>query len=197
MPRINPLPPEDVEHLNAQFEGTKALLGFVPNSMPTMARVPGLAEAFSGLGSAIFLNSGLPPTLLQMVAQIASTASGCRYCQAHTATSAHNLGVPEDKLADLWLWETSDHFDEAERAALTLAFNAASVPNSATDEHFDELRKHFTENEIAGIVATISLFGFLNRWNDTIATELEDEPLEFARRALAPGGWEAGHHATK
>lgn len=195
MPRISPLAPEDVQHLADQMEGTKAILGFVPNSMPTMARVPGLAEAFSGLGAAVFLNSGLPPTLLQMVAQIASTASGCRYCQAHTAASAHKLGVSEEKLADLWLWETSEHFDDAERAALTLAFNAASVPNSATDENFVELRKHFTDNEIAGIVAAISLFGFLNRWNDTIATELEAEPLEFAGRTLAAGGWEAGQHA--
>ena len=151
MPRISPLPPEDVEHLNEQFERTKAMMGFVPNSMPTMARVPGLAEAFSGLGAAIFLNSGVPLTLLQLVAQIASSAAGCRYCQAHTAASAANLGVPEEKLANLWLWETSEHFDEAERAALRLAFNAASVPNTATDDHFDELRKHFDETQIAGL----------------------------------------------
>lgn len=196
MPRINPLPAEEVEHLSVQFEQTRAALGFVPHGMPTMARVPGLVEAYTSLGASIYLNSGVPPTLLQMVAQIASSASGCRYCQAHTAASAHLFGVPEEKLADLWLWETSDQFDDAERAALTLAFNAASVPNTASDEHFTDLRKYFDENQIAGIVAVISLFGFLNRWNDTIATELEDEPLEFASRVLAPGGWEVGRHTS-
>lgn len=197
MTRLTPLPPADVEHLTEQFEATKGLLGFVPNSMPTMARVPGLAEAFGSLGAAIFINSGVPITLLQMVAQVASSASGCRYCQAHTAASAHNLGVSEDKLADLWQWETSEHYDDAERAALRLALNAASVPNTTSDGHFDDLRQHFDDNQIAGIVATISLFGFLNRWNDTIATELETEPLDFAQRILAPGGWEPGRHISQ
>lgn len=196
MSRLTPLPAEDTAHLAEQFEGSRAVLGFVPNSMPTMARVPGLAEAFSGLGKAIYLGSGLPIPLLQMVAHVASSASGCRYCQAHTAASAHNMGVPEEKLAALWEWERNDLFDAAERAALDLALNAGSVPNTVTDEHFDTLRAHFTEDQIAGLVAVISMFGFLNRWNDTMATELEAEPTDFADRVLRPSGWNPGHHAA-
>lgn len=194
MARIQPLPPEALGHLAERFEVTSALMGFVPNSMPTMAKVPGLAEAFSDLGGVIIANPRVPMALNQMVAQIASMVSGCRYCQAHTAHSAKNLGVSEEKLADLWLWETSEHFDESERAALTLAFHAASAPNTSTDEQFDELRKHFDEEQILGIVATISFFGYLNRWNDTLATDLEDKPLDFAERVLSNAGWEAGKH---
>jgi hypothetical protein len=44
-------------------------------------------------------------------------------------------------------------------------------------------------------VAVISLFGWLNRWNDTMATELEDEPLAFASQHLTANGWSAGKHA--
>ena len=44
------------------------------------------------------------------------------------------------------------------------------------------------------IVAMISLFGWLNRWNDTMATDLEDEPVEFASKHLAHQGWETGKH---
>ncbi|MEM8924138.1 MAG: carboxymuconolactone decarboxylase family protein [Actinomycetota bacterium] len=194
MPRIEPLPANEVAHLDAQFEATKLILGFVPNSAPTMARVPGLLEGFQELGAAVFLNAGVDPALLQMVAQIASSASGCRYCQAHTAAGANRLGVPEEKLADLWLWETSEYFDDAERAALRLAFHAASVPNTTTDDHFDDLRRHFDETQIAGLVGVISLFGFLNRWNDTVATELEDEAHGFADRVLGAAGWEPGRH---
>ncbi len=194
MPRITPLPADEVTHLKPQFDATELILGFVPNSAPTMARVPGLLEGFQAVGAAVFLNSGVDPALLQMVAQIASTASGCRYCQAHTAAGANRLGVTEEKLAELWLWETSEHFDDAERAALRLAFHAASVPNTTTDEHVDELRNHFDDNQIAGLVGVIALFGFLNRWNDTMATELEDEADGFASRVLAAGGWEPGRH---
>ena len=130
-----------------------------------------------------------------MVAQVASTAAGCRYCQAHTAHSAERLGVSEEKLADLWMFETSDHFDDAERAALRLAFHAGSQPNVATDEDFADCAVHFDDAQISAIVATISLFGYLNRWNDTMATDLEDSPTRFGERVLAPNGWEAGKHA--
>jgi len=41
----------------------------------------------------------------------------------------------------------------------------------------------------------ISTFGFLNRWNDTMGTPLEEEPLAVAAKFLAPRGWSAGKHA--
>jgi hypothetical protein len=40
----------------------------------------------------------------------------------------------------------------------------------------------------------IALFGFLNRWNDTMATPLEDEPIAVGERYLKRGGWTAGKH---
>jgi hypothetical protein len=60
---------------------------------------------------------------------------------------------------------------------------------------FAELRRHWDEEEIVEIIGVISLFGFLNRWNDTFAMPLEDEPLEFGEKHLAAHGWEAGKHA--
>jgi hypothetical protein len=38
------------------------------------------------------------------------------------------------------------------------------------------------------------MFGFLNRWNDTFATPLEDEPLHFGETHLTAQGWDAGKH---
>lgn len=170
-------------------------MGFVPNSMLTMARVPGLMEQFQALAGSIFTNGLIEPALVQMVAQVTSSAAGCRYCQAHTAHSAERLGVPEEKLADLWLFETSEHFSDAERAALRLAFHSGQVPNAASEEDFAACREHFDEAQITAIVATISLFGFLNRWNDTMGTQLEEKPKGFGERVLSANGWEPGHHA--
>ena len=130
-----------------------------------------------------------------MVALISSASAGCRYCQAHTGHSAERLGVSEEKLADIWNFETSEHFDDAERAALRLAFHAGQVPNAATDEHFAELAKHFDQDQIAAIVAVLSLFGYLNRWNDTMATQLEESARSFGEKMLSPNGWDVGDHA--
>jgi hypothetical protein len=59
---------------------------------------------------------------------------------------------------------------------------------------FDELRHHWDEGQIVEIIGIIAMFGFLNRWNDTFATPLEDEPLEFGEEHLADKGWSAGKH---
>ncbi len=194
MARVDPLPREELAEFEDRFAIVEQMMGFVPNSMFTMARVPGLLGAFQQLGVAVLGNSLIPRELAQMVAQVASTAAGCRYCQAHTGHTAERAGVPAEKLAELWTFETSDQFDDAERAALRLALNAGSVPNTASDEHFAACREHFSDEQIASIVAVISFFGYLNRWNDTMATDLEAEPLEFGHRVLNDAGWEPGNH---
>jgi alkylhydroperoxidase family enzyme len=125
---------------------------------------------------------------------VASRAAGCTYCQAHTGHTAHRNGVDEEKLQAAFDYETSPLFDAKEHAALRLAHHAALVPNAAEDAHFDELRKHFDEEEIVDIVSVIALFGYLNRWNDTMATTLEQSPLAFGEQTLAAGGWQAGKH---
>jgi hypothetical protein len=86
-------------------------------------------------------------------------------------------------------------FSDADRAALRLAHHAALVPNAVTDEDFEELRGHFDDGEIVELMTMIALFGFLNRWNDTLATDLEATPLALASDVIGPAGWEPGKHA--
>jgi alkylhydroperoxidase family enzyme len=57
-----------------------------------------------------------------------------------------------------------------------------------------ELKRHWDEGQIVEIIAAIGLFGYLNRWNDTMATQLESEPTEFAESILSDGGWALGKH---
>ena len=194
MARVDPLPRETLAEHEERLALVEQLMGFVPNSMFTMARVPGLLEAFQGLGRAVLANPLIPPDLTQMIAMVASTAGGCRYCQAHTGHTAERFGVPEEKLAEIWSYETSDLFDDAERAALRIAQAGGSVPNEATDEMFDVARQFYTDDQLAAIVAAVAMFGYLNRWNDTMATELEPSPTGFGERVLAANGWEAGKH---
>ena len=56
--------------------------------------------------------------------------------QAHTLLGAHNFGVSEEKLADVWQYSTSPLFTEKEKLALDFALAAASQPNAVTDELF-------------------------------------------------------------
>jgi len=200
-------------------------MGFLPNSLNTMGKKPNILGAFSmlyanirGFSSTqtsawtgiklIFKNLTwtlkakreshleVPAYLKDLIAHVASNAAGCRYCQAHTAHTAHKNGVSVEKLQKVWEFQISDLFSEKEKAALHFALAAGSIPNEVTPEHHEKLKQFFTEAQIIEIVATISIFGFLNRWNDSMATELEDKPLLFAQTHLS-NTWNAGKHKKK
>ena len=132
--------------------------------------------------------------LKQLVFTVASLASGCRHCQSHGAYHLHLIGVPDEKIQALWSFETSDLFDDAERAALRLAMAAGVTPNAVEPENFDDMRKHFSNIQIIEILAVIATGGYLNRWNDTIATVTDQESIDFAKQVLEPVGWDAGKH---
>jgi uncharacterized peroxidase-related enzyme len=194
--RIAPLPPEHSPELREQFESMKKNLGFVPNSILIMQRVPKLAKALAALTGAIWdPESKVDRGFKRLIAHVSSRAAGCQYCMAHTAGGALHFGIDDDKLAAVWDYQTSPLFSDAERAALDFTVAASSVPNAVTDDMFLTLRKYWTEDQIVEIVGCISVFGFLNRWNDTLATPLESEPIEVGEKFLAQRGWSPGKHA--
>ena len=197
MSRIDNATSDQLEANQQALSLAQAAMGFVPNSMKIMARNPALLNGFLMLSNAVLgPSSKLDPALRQMIAHITSAAAGCRYCQAHTAHGAERHGVDADKIEAIWSFQTSDLFSDAERAALDLAQAAGSVPNNATDQQFANLKLYYSEDEIVDIVAVIAYFGFLNRWNDTLATPLEESPLAFAESHLATNGWQVGKHSA-
>jgi uncharacterized peroxidase-related enzyme len=193
--RITALDISELGELEPVLAHTKNVLGFIPNSLLIMAaHRPKMVKAFSMFSAEVFGGAVVNLELLNMLAHVASSAAGCTYCQAHTASKIADGGVVSEKLKSVWEFETSDLFTEAERVAIRFSWAAAMVPNEVEDENFDALKQHYSEREIVDIVGVISLFGFLNRWNDTLATPLEDEPLALAESLLTERGWKAGKH---
>ena len=194
---VQPLRQDQIDSdVHAFAKQAYASFGFVPNTILTMAYRPTIARAFLGLVQSV-MSDTLDPTLRTLIAQIASTAAGCRYCQAHAAHQALIAGVAVDKIAAAWAFETDTRFTPAERAALRLARDGAVVPNAITPLHFAELDRYFDEGSIVEIVAIIALMGFLNRWNDTLATTLEETPLHFVEQQLTPHNWIPGKHRSE
>lgn len=194
MPHIDPLPREALPQFAELFERYDSIRGFLPNSILTMGRRPNIAEAFMKLNQAILYEGTVPEALKMLISLVTSQATGCRYCQAHMANLSSVYKNSDEKIRALWEFETSPLFSDAERAALRLAYHAALVPNEASAEDFDELKKYYSDDQIVEIVASIALFGYLNRWNDTLATELEEVPSKVANRAIGAVGWMAGKH---
>lgn len=195
MARMDPLSVDASPELASTFATFERILGIVPNSLLTMQRRPAIVAAFEGLTEAVMDPGGLvSPGLKRMAAHMASRAAGCQYCQAHSLVAAGLSGIGDDKIAAIWEFRTSPLFDDAERAALEFGLAAGAVPNSVTDAHMDRLREHWSEEAIVEILAAICLYAFLNRWNDTMATELEAAPRDLGDRVLSVGGWTGGKH---
>jgi AhpD family alkylhydroperoxidase len=214
MAHIEPKSREELPELQKVMAMAQATMGFVPNSMLTMAHMPQLSMAFSILAGVVYgadlramfanysdsvpkhsgADENLDPQLIQLIAFSVSLSSGCRYCQAHTSHKLTGTGASAEKLNELLRYEESDLFTAAEKSLIALALAAGQTPNEATQAHFDSLHLHYSDRQIVQIVAVIALFGFLNRWNDTMATTLESEPLSFALDTLSAFNWDVSKH---
>lgn len=196
MPRLDPLPPDYTPELKPHFDFFLTTLGFAPNSVLTMQRRPRLVQAFAQMNAAVMDPAGeVDLGFRRLVGNLASKAAGCLYCQAHTVLGAKNFGVDEARLAALWDFRTSPLYSEKERVALEFALAAAAQPNAVTDELFVDLRRHWSEGQIVEILGVVAMFGFLNRWNDSMATPIEPVAAKLGEKILGARGWNAGKHA--
>ncbi|GGI98417.1 fusion protein [Shewanella hanedai] len=194
MPLVSPLNEsnQEVIELARFFNET---LGFCPNSVLTMMRRPKIAKAFINLNMAVMDNQGrVTSSLKRLIAYVSSHVTGCRYCQAHTIRAAERYGAEQAQLDNVWEYQTHPAFSDAERVALDFSVAASTVPNGVNQELNERLHLHWEEDEIVEILGVISLFGYLNRWNDSMATTLEEGAIASGESLLALEGWEVGKH---
>jgi len=194
-PLIVPKTGEQDPELQKLIEFYEETLGFCPNSVKTMHHRPPIAYAFIELNKAVMENKGrVTSALKRMIAYISSNTAGCRYCQAHAIRAAERYGAEKEKLENIWDFRKHPAFSMAERAALEFALASSTVPNSVTDEIAANLRRYWNNGEIVEITGVVALFGFLNRWNDSMGTEIEPGAIESGEKYLSKNGWVPGKH---
>jgi uncharacterized peroxidase-related enzyme len=198
MPRLPALSPDEAQALQKDLGiYTDNMGGTLPNSVLTLARRPNILKAVTDLWYQTIIEPGLVPKDLKwLAAHVVSVSVGCQYCAAHTGENSVIADMPAEKFRAVWEYETNPLFSDAERIVLRIAQSVAQVPNAVTDADFEELRRHWDDDQVVEIIAAISTFGFFNRWNDTLATELEASPLRFAQKNLSDTGWAVGKHSA-
>ncbi len=195
MPLITPLTPDHDLETKKLAEFFNETLGFCPNSVLTMQRRPAISKAFINLNMAVMANEGrVTSALKRMIAWVSSNATGCRYCQAHAIRAAERYGAEQEQLDNIWEYRTHPAFNEGERAALDFSLAASQVPNAVDGDIKRRLHEHWNEGEIVEMLGVISLFGYLNRWNDSMGTTLEDDAIDSGNQYLGKHGFEVGKH---
>ena len=195
MPLVQPLDPNLDIQTKELAEFFNETLGFCPNSVLTMQHRPSISKAFINLNKAVMANEGkVTSALKRMIAWVSSNATGCRYCQAHAIRAAERYGAEQEQLDNIWEYRTHPAFSEAERAALDFSLAASQIPNGVDQNIKNQLYKFWNEGEIVEMLGVISLFGYLNRWNDSMGTTIEDGAVESGELYLGKYGWEKGKH---
>lgn len=195
MALVTPLSPEHDLETKELAEFFNETLGFCPNSVLTMQRRPAISKAFINLNKAVMANEGrVNSALKRMIAWVSSNSTGCRYCQAHAIRAAERYGAEQEQLDNIWEYRTHPAFSEAERAALDFSLQASMVPNAVDAKIKERLYKYWDEGEIVEMLGVISLFGYLNRWNDSMGTNIEEGAVESGNQYLGKYGFEVGKH---
>lgn len=195
MALVEPLDPKHDPETQELAEFFNETLGFCPNSILTMQHRPAISKAFINLNKAVMANEGrVSSALKRMIAWVSSNATGCRYCQAHAIRAAERYGAEQEQLDNIWEYRTHPAFSEAERAALDFSLAASQVPNTVNADVKNRLHKYWNDGEIVEMLGVISLFGYLNRWNDSMGTSIEDGAVESADQYLGKYGWGKGKH---
>jgi len=195
MPLVTPLDSNHDSETRELAEFFNETLGFCPNSVLTMQHRPAISQAFINLNKAVMANEGrVTSALKRLIAWVSSNATGCRYCQAHAIRAAERYGAEQEQLDNIWEYRTHPAFSDAQRAALDFSLAASQVPNAVDEKIKSELYKYWNEGEIVEMLGVISLFGYLNRWNDSMATTLEEPAIESGKTYLSKHGFEVGKH---
>jgi len=185
MARLEPLAPDATPELQEHLQRFQNLLGYIPSTVLVMCRTPRFVKGLAQLASSVWdPASEVDRGLKRLVAYMCGCTHGSKYSMIHAAESAHAAGVSIEKINAVESYRTSPLFTEQERVTLDFAVAGASQPNAVTDELFARMKQHWSESQIVEITMVISINGFLNRWNDTMAPPLEDEPREFVEKNL-------------
>lgn len=137
-------------------------------------------------------------------------ASGCVHCQAHGAYGVFQE-VEDDYLYDkvppaelprvaediraLMDFERFDQFSDAQKAAFRLARDAGTLPTRTTAAHIEELRRHYSDEVIQEIIATLILTAWLSTVMQSQGTVTDQQSMAWSLRHLGPAGWNAGIHS--
>lgn len=133
---------------------------------PALRHIMGMLLEFKG-------EQILPLRYLEIALVVVSKLNECTYCVAHHTPRLIEQGLPVDAVENI-LAEKIDGFDEVDMLVRDFSMQVTEKPQYMRDQIFDDLKKHFSEEQIVELALRISLCGFFNRFNDAMQIGMEE-----------------------
>jgi AhpD family alkylhydroperoxidase len=150
-----------------------------------MSRRPEVAAALGGLKEALTSTTTLSPRLIELVRLRIAFHNQCRSCMSVRYQSALDDGLTEDAVCSLEKPEESSDLSAAERSALRFADLFATNHLAIDDSVYDDLRQHFTEDELVDLgmhcAVCVGIGRLAATWHVT-----EDVPTAFQSESPTP-----------
>jgi alkylhydroperoxidase family enzyme len=187
MPNISYVDPTTIEdpELQAIMELARTCGTPRPESQAIRLHHPAVMKAFNNAWEVFFRQGVTDHAIKELCRLYVSKSVDCEYCGGQRSVLAQQQGATEDKVDDILNFETSDRFDERERAALEWAMAIAWDPTLAADDMWERLHRHFTEAQLVELGHFIALTLGQQRFLKTVDIR-HGEVLANTNAGLAP-----------
>jgi AhpD family alkylhydroperoxidase len=184
--RISYVPVEDMdprmqeEMQRCAREGTPR-----PESSAVRAHAPNAFWAFADSWKALFHEGVLDHAVKELCRVYVSRTVKCEFCGNQRSIKATTAGLLEQQYDELLNFESSDRYDERQKAAL--AYTEAIVWRLETDDAFwERVHAHFTEPELVELGCFVALTFGQQSWIRLLGIE-HHQVLPGTAAAMAPG----------
>ena len=176
--------PDDVKPI---YERYASEYGPFLNQVRVFAHRPAAVKHIMGLLLELKDEQVLPKRYLEIALVTVSKINECRYCVAHHTPRLIQQGLPPETTVNI-LEPDCPGLDEVDRLVRDYSVEVTERFQYIRDKMFEDLRRHFSEEQIVELTLRIALCGFFNRFNDALMIGMEDGVVT---DMLAAGGTEA------
>lgn len=169
--------PDQAHPVARQFyERAESQFDMLPNLFKLFGHVPDIGAAYTDVMMNILKDGELDWATKELMILKASHRNECRYCVTQHERISKNLGISDEKIADIGgaRYKNSPHFTEAEKGLLDLTVYIGINAHHIPDDLWETLRKHFTDAQIVEAAFTIVTYIAMSKFGSALGIGLED-----------------------
>jgi uncharacterized peroxidase-related enzyme len=159
------------EAIQPVYDQVAKSAGDMLNMFKAMAHSPYMLQAFLGLNGALGGKMKLDPKLRELAYLKTSDLNECDYCLHYHRQSAAKAGVNERQIQEIKNFETSDAYDDREKAVLAFASDVTRHVR-ADDDVLARVKEYLSERDLVELTLTVAMANFTNRVNEALAIDL-------------------------